>query len=223
MAAVVVVAACLSPVCAAAASVPRTRWRAPVCAKVEEVYKDKEVGLGFRKPARRRMRLWRCAVRRVPPAVAAPIVLAVLLLAARFALPKNAAKEVAYSDLLAGLRAGAVTVVAFEEESHRIYFHRVVDDGGGGKDVDTGASEACRSAAESRWPCYARSVPHDEGFLLGLMRDGGADYRSVPQLAAGRLLVDMLNTLLTLWEERRRRRASAVMIGEAAGEVEGGG
>ncbi|EEE53378.1 hypothetical protein OsJ_36422 [Oryza sativa Japonica Group] len=142
---------------------------------------------------------------------------AVLLLAARFALPKNAAKEVAYSDLLAGLRAGAVTVVAFEEESHRIYFHRVVDDGGGGKDVDTGASEACRSAAEARWPCYARSVPHDEGFLLGLMRDGGADYRSVPRLAAGRLLVDMLNTLLTLWEEWRRR-ASAVMIGEAAGE-----
>uniref|UniRef100_A0A0E0RIH9 Uncharacterized protein n=1 Tax=Oryza rufipogon TaxID=4529 RepID=A0A0E0RIH9_ORYRU len=59
MAAVVVVAACLSPVCAAAASVPRTRvcfWRAPVCAKVDEV--DKEVGLGFRKPERRRIRLW---------------------------------------------------------------------------------------------------------------------------------------------------------------------
>ncbi|XP_052153671.1 probable inactive ATP-dependent zinc metalloprotease FTSHI 3, chloroplastic [Oryza glaberrima] len=258
MAAVVAAAAaCLSPVCAAAASVPRARvcfvsppgswsclaasngrgllrggngmrlrWRAPVRAKVDE---DKEAGLGFREPERRRMRLrlrprlrllwWRLrrlsprdlpgdaaaalrrAARRVPPAAAAPIVLAVLLLAARLALPKNAAKEVAYSDLLAGLRAGAVTAVAFEEDSRRIYFRRAADDGGGSDDADAGADagEARRSAAAAaRWPCYARRVPHDEGFLLGLMRDGGVDYRSAPR-PAGRLLVDMLSTLLTLW------------------------
>ncbi|EEC77437.1 hypothetical protein OsI_16238 [Oryza sativa Indica Group] len=256
MAAVVAAAAaCLSPVCAAAASVPRARvcfvsppgswsclaasngrgllrggngmrlrWRAPVRAKVDE---DKEAGLGFREPERRRMRLrlrprlrllwWRLrrlsprdlpgdaaaalrrAARRVPPAAAAPIVLAVLLLAARLALPKNAAKEVAYSDLLAGLRAGAVTAVAFEEDSRRIYFRRAADDGGGSDDAGAGAGEARRSAAAAaRWPCYARRVPHDEGFLLGLMRDGGVDYRSAPR-PAGRLLVDMLSTLLTLW------------------------
>uniref|UniRef100_A0A0E0KRM6 AAA+ ATPase domain-containing protein n=1 Tax=Oryza punctata TaxID=4537 RepID=A0A0E0KRM6_ORYPU len=248
----VVVAACLSPVCAAAASVPRTRvcfgstrgswsclaasngcgngmrlrWRGPVRAKVDEADKDKEAGLGFRKPERRRMRLrlrprlrllwWRLrrlsprdlpgdaaaalrrAVRRVPPAAAAPIVLAVLLLAARLALPKNAAKEVAYSDLLAGLRAGAVTAVAFEEDSRRIYFRRAADEGGGSDDADADARETGRSAAAARWPCYARRVPHDEGFLLGLMRDGGVDYRSAPR-PAGRLLVDMLSTLLTLW------------------------
>uniref|UniRef100_A0A0E0PA97 AAA+ ATPase domain-containing protein n=2 Tax=Oryza TaxID=4527 RepID=A0A0E0PA97_ORYRU len=256
MAAVVAAAAaCLSPVCAAAASVPRARvcfvsppgswsclaasngrgllrggngmrlrWRAPVRAKVDE---DKEAGLGFREPERRRMRLrlrprlrllwWRLrrlsprdlpgdaaaalrrAARRVPPAAAAPIVLAVLLLAARLALPKNAAKEVAYSDLLAGLRAGAVTAVAFEEDSRRIYFRRAADDGGGSDDAGAGAGEARRgAAAAARWPCYARRVPHDEGFLLGLMRDGGVDYRSAPR-PAGRLLVDMLSTLLTLW------------------------
>lgn len=135
----------------------------------------------------------------MPPAAAAPIVLAVLLLAARFALPKNAAKEVAYSDLLAGLRAGAVTAVAFEEDSRRIYFRRAADDGGGSDDAGAGAGEARRgAAAAARWPCYARRVPHDEGFLLGLMRDGGVDYRSAPR-PAGRLLVDMLSTLLTLW------------------------
>uniref|UniRef100_A0A0E0PA96 AAA+ ATPase domain-containing protein n=1 Tax=Oryza rufipogon TaxID=4529 RepID=A0A0E0PA96_ORYRU len=283
MAAVVAAAAaCLSPVCAAAASVPRARvcfvsppgswsclaasngrgllrggngmrlrWRAPVRAKVDE---DKEAGLGFREPERRRMRLrlrprlrllwWRLrrlsprdlpgdaaaalrrAARRVPPAAAAPIVLAVLLLAARLALPKNAAKEVAYSDLLAGLRAGAVTAVAFEEDSRRIYFRRAADDGGGSDDAGAGAGEARRgAAAAARWPCYARRVPHDEGFLLGLMRDGGVDYRSAPR-PAGRLLVDMLSTLLTLWrqmsagggaEKRRRPRKQRVGFDDVQG------
>ncbi|KAF0890461.1 hypothetical protein E2562_002830 [Oryza meyeriana var. granulata] len=251
--AAVVAAACLSPPCAAAASLPRPRvcfggapgfwsclaasngcgllhasrsgrmrlrWRGPVCAKVDEVDKE-EAGLGFRKPGRRKLRLrlrprlrllwWRLrrlsprdlpgdaaaalrrAVRRVPPAAAAPIVLAVLLLAARLALPKNAAKEVAYSDLLAGLRAGAVTAVAFEEDSRRIYFRKAAEDGASSDD----AGETSRSAG-AKWPYYARRVPHDEGFLLGLMRDGGVDYRSAPR-PAGRLLVDMLSTLLTLW------------------------
>ncbi|XP_040379071.1 probable inactive ATP-dependent zinc metalloprotease FTSHI 3, chloroplastic [Oryza brachyantha] len=199
----------------------RSRWRGAVLAKADEADKDNEAGLGFRKPGHRRLRLrlrprlrllwWRLrrlsprdlpgdaagvlrrAVRRVPPAAAAPIVLAVLLLAARLALPKNAAKEVAYSDLLAGLRAGAVTAAAFEEDSRRIYFRKAADDVGSSDD----AGETGRSAA-AKWPYYARRVPHDEGFLLGLMRDGGVDYRSAPR-PAGRLLVDMLSTLLTLW------------------------
>ncbi|KAG8082292.1 hypothetical protein GUJ93_ZPchr0014g46679 [Zizania palustris] len=200
----------------------RLRWRAPIRAKGDEVDKDKGAGLGFRSPDRRKLRLrlrlrprlrllwwWlrrlsprdlpgdaaaalRRAVRRVPPVAAAPIVLAVLLLAARLALPKNAAKEVAYSDLLAGLRAGAVTAVAFEDDSRRIYFNKAVDDGG-----RNDAGETDRSA-RAKWPYYARRVPHDEGFLLGLMRDSGVDYRSAPR-PAGRLLVDMLSTLLTLW------------------------
>ncbi|KAG8064893.1 hypothetical protein GUJ93_ZPchr0004g38801 [Zizania palustris] len=124
----------------------RLLWRAPVRAKVDEVVKDKGAGLGFRNTDRsklhRRLRrrlllLWwrlrrlsprdlvdavatlRRAVRGVPTTAAAPIVLVVLLLAAQLALPKNVAKEVAYSDLLAGLRAGAVTAVAFED-SRRI-------------------------------------------------------------------------------------------------------
>ncbi|KAL5214125.1 hypothetical protein ABZP36_003277 [Zizania latifolia] len=198
----------------------RLRWRAPVRAKVDEVDKDKGAGLGFRNTDRRKLRLrlrprlrllwWRLrllsprdlpgdavaamrrAVRHVPPAAAAPIVLAVVLLAARLALPKNVAKEVAYSDLLAGLRAGAVTAVAFEEDSRRIYFNKAADDCGSDE-----AAETSRSAAV-KWPYYARRVPHDEGFLLGLMRDSGVDYRSAPR-PAGRLLVDMLSTLLTLW------------------------
>uniref|UniRef100_A0A0E0D121 Peptidase M41 FtsH extracellular domain-containing protein n=1 Tax=Oryza meridionalis TaxID=40149 RepID=A0A0E0D121_9ORYZ len=144
----------------------------------------------------------------------APIVLAFLLLAARLVLPKNAAKEVAYSDLLTGLRAGAVTAFAFEEDSRRIYFRRATDDGGCGEDTDAGAGEPRRSASAARWPCYTRRVPHDEGFLLGLMQDGGVDYRSAPR-PAGRLLVYMLSMLLALWVERRCR-ASAAMTGEAA-------
>uniref|UniRef100_A0A0D9W5Z2 AAA+ ATPase domain-containing protein n=1 Tax=Leersia perrieri TaxID=77586 RepID=A0A0D9W5Z2_9ORYZ len=255
------VAACFSPLCAAAASLPRPRvcfgsssgslsclagsngcgvprgrmrlrWRGPVCAKMDEVDKDKEAGLGFRKPGRRKLLLrlrlrprlrllwWRLrrisprdipgnalaalrrAVRRVPPAAAAPIVLAVLLLAARLALPKNPAKEVAYADLLAGLRAGAVTAAAFEEDSRRIYFRKAADEDGSDDAAGDGEREASRSGAAAaeaaKWPYYARRVAHDEGFLLGLMRDGGVDYRSAPR-SAGRLLVDMLSTLLTLW------------------------
>uniref|UniRef100_A0A0E0N9V4 Peptidase M41 FtsH extracellular domain-containing protein n=1 Tax=Oryza rufipogon TaxID=4529 RepID=A0A0E0N9V4_ORYRU len=144
----------------------------------------------------------------------APIVLAFLLLAVRLALPKNAAKEVAYSDLLTGLRAGDVTAVAFEEDSRRIYFHRATDDVGGG---------GGRSASAARWLCYTRRVPHDEGFLLGLMRDGGVDYRSAPRLA-GRLLVYMLSTLLALWVDwwsgGGGRVLRSPMTGEAAGEAE---
>ncbi|KAL6845844.1 hypothetical protein ACP4OV_024419 [Aristida adscensionis] len=196
----------------------RPRWRTPVrAAKMEEADEDRGAGLGFRPPGRRKLRLrlrprlrlllWRLrrlsprqvaadaaaalrrAVRRVSPVAAAPVVLALLLLAARLAMPKNVAREVAYSDLVAGLREGAVVAAAFEEDSRRIYFSKVGDDVG---EADGGA------AAAAKWPYYARRVPHDEGFLLGLMRGGGVDYRSAPR-PAGKLLVDMLSTLLTLW------------------------
>ncbi|CAL5016497.1 unnamed protein product [Urochloa decumbens] len=208
----------------------RSRWRSPVRAKVDEAAdKDAAgAGLGLPTPGRRRLRLrlrprlrllrWRLrrlsprdlaadagaalrrAVRRVPPAAAAPVVLALLLFAARLALPKNVAKEVAYSDLVAGLREGAVAAVAFEEDSRRIYFSRKTGEGGGGGDeAGEAAGETESAAAEApKWPYYARRVPHDEGFLLGLMREGGVDYRSAPR-PAGRLLVEMLSTLLTLW------------------------
>jgi ATP-dependent Zn protease len=199
-----------------------------VLAKVNEVDKDAGAGLGLPTPGRgkRRLRLrlrprlrllwWRLrrlssrdlaadavaalrrAVRRVPPAAAAPVVLALLLFAARLALPKNVAKEVAYSDLVAGLREGAVAAAAFEEDSRRIYFSkRAEDDDGGGEASEAGEAVSAPEAAP-KWPYYARRVPHDEGFLLGLMRGGGVDYRSAPR-PAGRLLVDMLSTLLTLW------------------------
>lgn len=202
----------------------RLRWRSPVRAKVGEVEKDKGADLGLRtdqpKSLRRRLRLrprlrvlrWRLlrllsprelagdaaaalrrAIRRVPPPAVASVVLGALLLAARLTLPKNQAQEVAYADLLAGLRAGAVTAVAFEEDSRRIYFSKAEDVGSGDDERETG-----RGAAAAKWPYYARRVPHDEGFLLGLMREGGVDYRSAPR-PAGRLLVDMLTTLLTLW------------------------
>ncbi|OEL28202.1 putative inactive ATP-dependent zinc metalloprotease FTSHI 3, chloroplastic [Dichanthelium oligosanthes] len=206
----------------------RSRWRSSVRAKVDEVDKDAAgAGLGFRPPGRRRLRLrlrprlrllrWRLrrlsprdlaadagaalrrAVRRVPPAAAAPVVLALLLFAARLAMPKNVAKEVAYSDLVAGLREGAVAAAAFEEDSRRIYFSKKAgDDVGGDEAREAGDAESAAAAAASKWPYYARRVPHDEGFLLGLMREGGVDYRSAPR-PAGRLLVDMLSTLLTLW------------------------
>ncbi|KAL6652593.1 hypothetical protein ACP70R_011518 [Stipagrostis hirtigluma subsp. patula] len=197
----------------------RSRWRSPVRAvKMDEADEDKGAGLGFRPPDRKKLRLrlrprlrlllWRLrrlsprdlagaaaaalrrAVRRVPPAAAAPVVLALLLLAARLALPKNLAREVAYSDLVAGLREGAVVSVAFEEDSRRIYFSKDGD--------ETDEADGSAPAAAAKWPYYARRVPHDEGFLLGLMREGGVDYRSAPR-PAGKLLVDMLSTLLTLW------------------------
>ena len=205
----------------------RLRWRGPVRAKVVESDKDKDADLGLladqRKSPRRRLRLrprlrvlrWRLkrlssprelagdaaaalrrAVRRVPLPAAASIVLGALLLAARLTLPKNPAREVAYSDLLAGLRAGAVTAAAFEEDSRRIYFSKAEDVGSG--DEEREADRDADGAAAAKWPYYARRVPHDEGFLLGLMREGGVDYRSAPR-PAGRLLVDMLTTLLTLW------------------------
>ncbi|KAK3144530.1 hypothetical protein QOZ80_4AG0314300 [Eleusine coracana subsp. coracana] len=201
----------------------RARWRGPIRAKIDEVDKDKGAGLGFRPPDRRKLRLrlrprlrlllWRLrrlsprevaadawaalrrAVRRVPPAAAAPVLLAVLLAVARLALPKNAAREVAYSDLVAGLREGAVSAAAFEEDSRRIYFSKKAGDDDGSDASDAGEST---SGAATKWPYYARRVPHDEGFLLGLMREGGVDYRSSPR-PAGKLLVDMLSTLLTLW------------------------
>lgn len=206
----------------------RLRWRSPVRAKLGEADKqDKGADLGLRvdqqrKSLRRRLRLrprlrvlrWRLrrllsprelagdaaaalrrAVRRVPLPAAASIVLGALLLVARLTVPKNAAREVAYSDLLAGLRAGAVTAAAFEEDSRRIYFSKAEEVGSGDEERETGRGAA---AAAVKWPYYARRVPHDEGFLLGLMRDGGVDYRSAPR-PAGRLLVDMLTTLLTLW------------------------
>ncbi|EEC72489.1 hypothetical protein OsI_05856 [Oryza sativa Indica Group] len=87
----------------------------------------------------------------------APIVLAFLLLAVRLALPKNAAKEVAYSDLLTGLRAGDVTAVAFEEDSRRIYFHRATDDvcvgGGGAARTPTPARASPAEAPRRRGGC----------------------------------------------------------------------
>ncbi|WVZ86012.1 hypothetical protein U9M48_032860 [Paspalum notatum var. saurae] len=199
----------------------RARWRSPVRAKIDEADKDTGAGAGFglRPSGRRKLRLrlrprlrllaWRLrrlsprelaaalrrAVRRVPPVAAAPLVLALLLLAARLAQPKNVAREVAYSDLVAGLREGVVSAAAFEEDSRRIYFSKAGDDGGGSDESEAGESSA---AAAPKWPYYARRVPHDEGFLLGLMREGGVDYRSTPR-PAGKLLVDMLSTLLTLW------------------------
>jgi len=194
-----------------------------VRAKIDEAGKDTGAGLGLPPPRRRKLRLrlrprlrvlwWRLrrlsprelaadagaalrrAVRRVPPAAAAPVVLALLLAAARLALPKNVAREVAYSDLVAGLREGAVAAVAFEEDSRRIYFSKKDGDDGGSDTSEAGESAA---VAAPKWPYYARRVPHDEGFLLGLMREGGVDYRSAPR-PAGKLLVDMLSTLLTLW------------------------
>ena len=197
--------------------------RSPVRAKIDEAGKDTGAGLGFPPPRRRKLRLrlrprlrllwWRLrrlsprelaadagaalrrAVRRVPPAAAAPVVLALLLAVARLALPKNVAREVAYSDLVAGLREGAVAAVAFEEDSRRIYFSKKDGDDGGSDTSEAGESAA---VAAPKWPYYARRVSHDEGFLLGLMREGGVDYRSAPR-PAGRLLVDMLSTLLTLW------------------------
>ncbi|KAF8703380.1 hypothetical protein HU200_032181 [Digitaria exilis] len=206
----------------------RARWRSPAvrAAKVDEADRDSGADLGFgRPPARRKLRLrlrprlrllrWRLrrlstrdlaadagaalrrAFRRVPPAAAAPVVLALLLFAARLALPKNVAKEVDYSGLVAGLREGAVSAVAFEEDSRRIYFSRRAEDDGADEASDAGETESAATAAP-KWPYYARRVPHDEGFLLGLMREGGVDYRSAPR-PAGRLLVDMLSTLLTLW------------------------
>jgi hypothetical protein len=238
----------------------RSRLKGPVRAKIDEADKDKRAGLGFRPPDPRKLRLrlrprlrllrWRIrrlsprehaadagaalrrAVRRVPPAAAVPVLLAVLLAAARLALPKNAAREVAYSDLVAGLREGAVSAVAFEEDSRRIYFSKKAGD-----DVGSDASDAEESAgAATKWPYYARRVPHDEGFLLGLMREGGVDYRSSPR-PAGRLLVDMLSTLLTLWvsllpmmwfvhrqmsagggaEKRRRPRKQRVLFDDVQG------
>ncbi|KAG0526184.1 hypothetical protein BDA96_06G123700 [Sorghum bicolor] len=201
----------------------RSRLRSPVRAKIDEAGKDTGAGLGFPPPRRRKLRLrlrprlrllwWRLrrlsprelaadagaalrrAVRRVPPAAAAPVVLALLLAVARLALPKNVAREVAYSDLVAGLREGAVAAVAFEEDSRRIYFSKKDGDDGGSDTSEAGESAA---VAAPKWPYYARRVSHDEGFLLGLMREGGVDYRSAPR-PAGRLLVDMLSTLLTLW------------------------
>lgn len=192
-------------------------------AKIDEADKGTGAGLGFPSPRRRKLRLrlrprlrllwWRLrrlsprelmtdagaalrrAVRRVPPAAAAPVVLALLLAVARLALPKNVAREVAYSDLVAGLREGAVAAVAFEEDSRRIYFSKNAGDDVGSDTNETGENAA---APAPKWPYYARRVPHDEGFLLGLMRDGRVDYRSSPR-PAGRLLVDMLSTLLTLW------------------------
>ena len=131
----------------------------------------------------------------------APIVLAFLLLAVRLALPKNAAKEVAYSDLLTGLRAGAVTAVAFEEDSRRIYFRRAADDGGGSDDAGAGAGEARRSAAAAaRWPCYARRVPHDEGFLLGLLRVQGVDEakEELGEVNLDSLATDLLMILMSV-------------------------
>jgi hypothetical protein len=234
----------------------RPRFRAPVRVKIDEADKDKRAGLWFRPPDPRKLRLrlrprlrllwWRIrrlsprelaadagaalrrAVRRVPPAAAVPVLLAVLLAAARLALPKNVAREVAYSDLVAGLREGAVSAVAFEEDSRRIYFS---------KKAGSDASDAEESAgAATKWPYYARRVPHDEGFLLGLMREGGVDYRSSPR-PAGRMLVDMLSTLLTLWvsllpmmwfihrqmstgggaEKRRRPRKQRVLFDDVQG------
>jgi hypothetical protein len=207
----------------------RLRWMSPVRAKVGEADKEKGADLGLRvdrrKTLRRRLRLrprlrvlrWRLrrllsprqlasdaaaafrrTVRRVPLPAAASIVLGALLLLARLTVPKNAAREVAYSDLLAGLRAGAVTAVAFEEDSRRIYFSKAEDVGSGDDDERETAGRGGAAAAVVKWPYYARRVPHDEGFLLGLMREGGVDYRSAPR-PAGRLLVDMLTTLLTLW------------------------
>jgi hypothetical protein len=201
----------------------RSRLRSPVRAKIDEADKGTGAGLGFPSPRRRKLRLrlrprlrllwWRLrrlsprelmtdagaalrrAVRRVPPAAAAPVVLALLLAVARLALPKNVAREVAYSDLVAGLREGAVAAVAFEEDSRRIYFSKNAGDDVGSDTNETGENAA---APAPKWPYYARRVPHDEGFLLGLMRDGRVDYRSSPR-PAGRLLVDMLSTLLTLW------------------------
>ena len=203
----------------------RTRWRSPVrAAKVDEADKDAGAGLGLRAPARRRrprlrlrlrprLRLlwWRLrrlspwglaaalrrAARRVPPAAAAPVLLALLLFAARLTLPKHAAREVAYSNLVAGLREGAVAAVAFEEDSRRIYFSKKAEDAAAGDEAGEPEADGAAAAAP-KWPYYARRVPHDEGFLLGLMREGGVDYRSAPR-PAGRLLVDMLSTLLTLW------------------------
>ncbi|XP_062184842.1 probable inactive ATP-dependent zinc metalloprotease FTSHI 3, chloroplastic [Phragmites australis] len=239
----------------------RSRWRSPVrAAKMDEADKNKGAGLGFRPPDRKKLRLrlrsrlrllwWRLrrlsprdlagdagaalrrAVRRVPPAAAAPVLLAVLLFAARLALPKNAAREVAYSDLVAGLREGAVAAVAFEEDSRRIYFSKKAGDDG----ADASEAGERAAAAAAKWPHYARRVPHDEGFLLGLMRESGVDYRSAPR-PAGRLLVDMLSTLLTLWvsllpmmwfiqrqmsagggaEKRRRPRKQRVLFDDVQG------
>ncbi|KAJ1271411.1 hypothetical protein BS78_06G126500 [Paspalum vaginatum] len=197
----------------------RSRWRSPVRAKIDEADRDTGPGFGLRPSGGRKLRLrlrprlrllaWRLrrlsprelaaalrrAVRRVPPVAAAPLILALLLLAARLAQPKNVAREVAYSDLVAGLREGVVSAAAFEEDSRRIYFSKAGDDDGGSDESEAGESSA---AAAPKWPYYARRVPHDEGFLLGLMREGGVDYRSTPR-PAGKLLVDTLSTLLTLW------------------------
>ncbi|KAF3338271.1 ATP-dependent zinc metalloprotease FTSH 7 [Carex littledalei] len=96
-------------------------------------------------------------------------------------------KEVPYSQLVNGINLGHVSAVDFEEGSRCIYFHTISNEQ---------AQEEHASSTTKRY--RTRKMDRDEKFLLGLLREKGVIYRSVPP-PVSRLLVSCIGTIAGVW------------------------
>ncbi|KAF3338270.1 hypothetical protein FCM35_KLT17107 [Carex littledalei] len=106
-------------------------------------------------------------------------------------LPPNGyiLKEVPYSELVNGVKLGHVSAVVSEEGSRCIYFDKISNEQ---------AQEEEQHAYSSCKMYCTRKIDGDEKFLLGLLRNKGVIYRSVP-MPVSSLLVSCIGTIAGVW------------------------
>lgn len=98
----------------------------------------------------------------------------------------DSSKVVPYSELVNGVKLGHVAAVHFEEGSRSIFFDTISD------------QQLDNQHASTPKRYRTRKMDRDEKFLLGLLRENGVTYRSVPP-PVSRLLLSCIGTIAGVW------------------------
>ncbi|CAN1241396.1 Probable inactive ATP-dependent zinc metalloprotease FTSHI 3, chloroplastic [Linum perenne] len=107
-------------------------------------------------------------------------------------------KIVPYSDFIACLQNGSVSEVLLVEESRGIYYN--IDSQGTliNPNSDDQSLSTAVSKSKPKWEFATRKMDHDDKFLLSLLREKGATYRSAPQ-SVWMSMSGLLLTIIALW------------------------
>ncbi|CAN1241400.1 Probable inactive ATP-dependent zinc metalloprotease FTSHI 3, chloroplastic [Linum perenne] len=128
-------------------------------------------------------------------------------------------KIVPYSDFIACLQNGSVSEVLLVEESRGIYYNidsqgTLINPNSDDQSLSTAVSKGVAAPQTSRvnqfgkvlkpreskpkWEFATRKMDHDDKFLLSLLREKGATYRSAPQ-SVWMSMSGLLLTIIALW------------------------